>query len=932
MVPRNMREATRGWLRRAGAGVALVVAGVLGTFACSTGAPDEQEPLASVAQAATSEAGFVESTFATGISNPTAMAFAPDGRLFVAQQTGQLRVIKNGSLLSTPFLTLSVDSAGERGLLGVTFDPSFGSNNYVYVYYTTTSGGTHNRISRFTANGDVAVAGSEVQLVNLPTLSSATNHNGGALHFGNDGKLYAAVGDNATSSNSQSMSTPFGKMLRFNADGSIPSDNPFFTSTSGVNRAIWALGLRNPFTFAVRRSTGAMLINDVGQNSWEEINVGGAGRNYGWPATEGTTTNPAYTSPLFVYGRGGGTGGGCAITGGTFYDPVTPQFPSSNVGKYFFADYCNGWIRKLDPATGSASVFATGLNAVVDLRVGPDGALYYLARGNGSIGKISFPGAQAPAISAQPASLTVPVGASATFSVSASGSTPLSYQWQRNGVTISGATQASYTLSGAQQSDSGAQFRAVVTNDFGSATSSAATLTVTTNTPPSVSITSPSVGASYTGGSTLSFAGTASDAEDGVLAASRFTWRIDLHHDQHVHPALPDLSGVSSGSWQIPSTGHTETTVWYRVHLTVTDSGGLSASTFVDVHPRVEQLTLATVPAGLEVTLDGQPFTSPLTFDSVVGVQRVIGVTSPQTLSGQTYSFVSWSDAGAATHTITTPSSDSTYTATFAQSAGFTAEYYDNSNLTSLVTTRADGAIDFDWGSGSPAAGVGADTFSARWTGTVVPQYTQTYTFYTVSDDGVRLWVNGNLVINNWTDHPPTENAANVALVAGQSYSIRLEYYENGGGAVARLHWSSPSLSRRPVTPGNSPTGGELAIASSSSGAFQTPPALSHDGDEGTRYANNGSLSTASITYVLPAAASVNRVRLLLYSGDNRTYPLRITVGSTQVWNGSTTTSNSYWETTFPAVTGSTVTVTMTGQNSSGHNWLSIWEAQLYGP
>ncbi|MDF3066671.1 MAG: hypothetical protein K0R38_2272 [Polyangiaceae bacterium] len=931
------RETSRGWLSRATAFVACSALGFAAFVGC-TGSEQEREaePLGTVAQAATVlDSGFTDTTVVTGISNPTAMAFAPDGRLFVAQQTGALRVVKNGALLTQAFLTVPVDSAGERGLLGLTFDPAFSTNQFIYVYYTTTSGGTHNRISRFKANGDVVLAGSETILVNLPTLSSATNHNGGALHFGNDGKLYVAVGDNATGSNAQSMTTPFGKMLRFNSDGTIPTDNPFFASTSGLNRAIWALGLRNPFTFDVRRSTGAILINDVGNGAWEEVNAGGVGRNYGWPTTEGATTNPAFTSPVFTYSHASGTNGGCAITGGAFYDPTTAQFPSSYVGKYFFADYCNGWMRKLDPATGAATVFATGLNAVVDIRVGPEGALYYLARGNGSVGKISFPMSQPPAIATQPASRTVPVGAAVTFTVSASGSAPLSYQWQRNGANISGATAASYSLGSAQIADNGAQFRAVVTNGFGSATSNAATLTVTSNQAPSVSITAPSVGATYTGGSTLTFSGTGTDAEDGTLPASAFTWRIDLHHDQHIHPALQDVVGIKSGAWAVPSTGHTETSVFYRVHLTVRDSSGLTSTTSRDVSPVLRQLTLATVPSGLTVTLDGQPATTPLTFPSVVGVQRDIGVVSPQTSAGKTYTFTSWSDGGAATHSVTTPNANATFTATLAETGGFNAEYYDNQNFTGLFVTRADPTIDFDWGAAAPATGMQGDTFSVRWTGNVVPQFSETYNFYTVSDDGVRLWVNNVLVIDNFTDHGPTENTATVALVAGQSYPIRMEFYENGGGAVAKLHWSSPSLTRRAVTAGAAgppPSGTRLTITSGTSGAFQTPPADAYDNSETTRYANTGVLATASVTFGLAQSASIGKVRLLLYNGATRTYPLRISVGSTVVFTGTTTTGTGYWETTFPATTGSSVTVTMTGNNSDSSAWLSIWEAQAYTP
>src|SRR5258708_6396573 len=327
--------------------------------------------------AATLPTGFTETMIANGLSSPTAMDFAPDGRLFVCLQGGQLRVIKNGSLLATPFVTLTVDSAGERGLLGVTFDPNFSANNFVYVYYTVPGSTAHNRVSRFTASGDVATPGSEFVLLNLNDLSSAGNHNGGAIHFGPDGKLYIAVGENANGSNSQTLSNLLGKMLRINSDGTIPTDNPFF-NTSGARREIWALGLRNPFTFAFQPGTTRMFINDVGQSTWEEINDGIAGSNYGWPITEGPTSDPRFRAPLFAYGHGSTSTTGCAITGGTFYNPATMQFPASYAGKYFFADLCGGWIRLLDPSNNTPPDFASATSTPVALKVPPTASLYYL--------------------------------------------------------------------------------------------------------------------------------------------------------------------------------------------------------------------------------------------------------------------------------------------------------------------------------------------------------------------------------------------------------------------------------------------------------------------------------------------------------------------------------------------------------------------------
>jgi glucose/arabinose dehydrogenase len=344
------------------------------------------------AAAATLPSGFTESVIATGLNRPTAMTFAPDGRLFVCEQGGALRVITAaGTLLATPFTTVTVDSNGERGLLGVAFDPAFQSNQFVYVYYTATTPTIHNRVSRFTANGNAAMAGSESAVVDLENLTGATNHNGGAIHFGPDGKLYVAVGENANTSNAQSFGNRLGKMLRLNADGSIPTDNPFFNSTSGANRSIFALGLRNPFTFAFQRWTGEMFVNDVGANTWEEINRGIAGANYGWPTVEGVGNNPNFVNPIFAYDHSNG----CAISGGAFYSPLTPRFPPAYFGAYFFADHCGGWIRWRS-ATGTVTNFASGISSNVDLAVSVDGRLYYLARGTsnntGIVSRVDYTG------------------------------------------------------------------------------------------------------------------------------------------------------------------------------------------------------------------------------------------------------------------------------------------------------------------------------------------------------------------------------------------------------------------------------------------------------------------------------------------------------------------------------------------------------------
>ena len=381
--------------------------------------PPALEPLEPRTLLATVPAGFTETPIAAGLAEPTSMAFAPDGRLFVAQQTGQLRVIKNDALLAAPFVSLTVDARGERGLLGVAFDPNFATNKFVYVYYTVPgNNGTpaHNRVSRFTANGDKAATNSQQVIFELPTLSSATNHNGGAIAFGPDGKLYVAVGDNLNRQNAPNRASLFGKILRINANGTIPTDNPFFNTTTGQNKAIWATGLRNPFNFAFDnvRPKGNMFLNDVGQASFEEINAGVAGSNYGWPATEGPTARRKFRAPIHAYGHGDGPTTGDAIVGAAFYTPAARTFPKNYKGDYFFADLTSGWIRRLDPTTLQTANFVSGISVPVALAVKSNGALYYAARGfgdtTGVVRRIQYTGVSAAkrtaaTIAATPASV-----------------------------------------------------------------------------------------------------------------------------------------------------------------------------------------------------------------------------------------------------------------------------------------------------------------------------------------------------------------------------------------------------------------------------------------------------------------------------------------------------------------------------------------------
>jgi glucose/arabinose dehydrogenase len=389
--------------------------------------------------------GFAETTVTTGIAGPTAMEFSPDGRLWVLEQGGNVKLVHSDGTTFTA-LHQTVDSTGERGMLGIAFDPHFAANHFVYLYYTNPNPGgaswatgEHNQLSRFTVNDSnlmQPVFTSEAPILDWNNLSGAINHNGGAIHFGKDGMLYADAGDNMQTFTgpdgidyrvSQSLDTLLGKQLRidvskFNASVAarddvtvghlIPNDNPFVGTVSGINQLIYALGLRNPFTFAVQPGTGRILINDVGENTWEEIDDSIAGANYGWSGgnTDGFGHSPpsfapgTYHDPLLAYTHSGSgsLATGAAIVGGTFYNPPTAQFPAMYVGMYFYEDLSSGWIRYFNPNTpndssspdGDSVEFASNTpGGLRDLTVDSAGNLYYLSGGDGSIRKISFTGA-----------------------------------------------------------------------------------------------------------------------------------------------------------------------------------------------------------------------------------------------------------------------------------------------------------------------------------------------------------------------------------------------------------------------------------------------------------------------------------------------------------------------------------------------------------
>ena len=631
--------------------------------------------------------GFQNEILVSGLNLPTAIKFLPGGDMLVLELGGTIRRIHTDTweVDPTPFLVLTNIGTlnGQQGLMDLAFDPAFATNHYYYVFYTLGSP-NRDRASRFTANADLTgtVAGSELVVYQDPQ-DANVEHHGGALNFGNDGKLYVTTGDHFNADDSQSLASPRGKVLRFNPDGTVPADNPFYDGAGPNVDAIWALGLRNPFRAFYDAPTGRFYIGDVGGNDYstaqEEVNLGAKGANYGWPACEGFSCagNPTYTSPLYAYAHDGRD---ASITGGFIYRGA--QFPGEYQGNYFYADYAQNWIKRLaldangnvtgafdfEPPDGTPD---GPFGDIVFLCEGPDGALYYVDLGysdtTGDTGvskirRIRFASSNRPpsaVISAQPTEGPPPL----TVGFSSAGTTDpegdsLTFLWDFG--DGSGSSEANpvhvYASKGA--------YSARVQVSDGTSTTLSAPIVISVGSRPVPVISAPADGILFRGGDVIAFGGDATDAEDGNLPASAFTWNIDFLHEGHVHPGLPQ-TGVKSGTFTIPTSGHDfRGFTRYRIMLTVTDSDGLQGSRSVVIYPEKVNLTFDSIASGLLLSVDGIPNAVPFLYDTLINFTHTIEAPN-QALGQSSYTFSSWSDGGAQKHTIVVPATDQSYEATF---------------------------------------------------------------------------------------------------------------------------------------------------------------------------------------------------------------------------------------------------------------------------
>ena len=773
---------------------------------------------------------FVHELVAT-VPKPTALAFTPDGRLLIASQDGSLYVHQNGALLPTPALTFPPElicTNSERGLVGVAVDPDFVNTHYIYLFYTFRNGAPvcdatnqlpKNRVSRFVLPpSSVVDLDSEMILVNnLP--SPVGNRNGGDLQFGRDGFLYISVGDGGVPSVARDEHVLAGKILRMTRAGGIPPTNPFqgpgtlrCSQTGGTTpgnrcRETFSWGLRNPWRIAFDPNAAGTVfrINDVGQLQRDEINNGQAGADYGWNCREGSVVNPGgcaaappdLVNPIFDYARAapvpGTTAQNCnALTGGAFVpNGLWPGFD----GVYLFGDFVCRWMFKLSPtAPHTAADFATDIGRVVTMTFGPyEGRtrpLYYGAYDN-EVRRLRYVAAdnRRPTAAASASPVGGPVPLTVTFDATGSNDPDddftLIYFWDFG----DGTPEISTPDLTIQHTFVTARTYAVTlrARDEKFAFSEPVTLLVQPgNNPPVVTISTPGPTDTFRVGQLVNLTGSATDLEDGALTAGRLSWTVIRHHDNHTHPFLGPVFGNS-----VPMTCPQPENVtaggadsYLEVRLTATDLSNLSTTVSRIFQPRRVSVMLDTVPTGLVIPANGVHFTTPATITSWPGY--VITVDAPdQSLGGNRYTWLSWSDTGSRSHAINTGESNSTHVATFEQLPPLVLRYFTLSPCR-LVDTRG------------PAGPLGGPALSSGVTRTFdldgvcgVPATAKALAVNVTAVQGtsfgnVQMWAGGSL--------QPTASVVNFAAGAGRANNgivslgptgtVNVSAIVGGGGTV----------------------------------------------------------------------------------------------------------------------------------------------------
>ncbi|MFO7633515.1 MAG: PQQ-dependent sugar dehydrogenase [Caldilinea sp.] len=694
--------------------------------------------------------GFIQEGVVMGLNLPTSFALAPDGRIFITEKAGRVRVFANGELLSDPFIdiTTEVNDAADRGLMGIAVDPAWPRRPYVYLAFVydppgikdrNPGGARVSRVVRLTAdagNLNAAVPNSGVVLVGTNSTAAhvgnpdqgdaepfscldeggqpvrdciateGTAHTINMLSFGPEGALYVSVGDGIVNSRGNARALDInslnGKILRVDPDtGEGLASNPFYDGDADSNRAkVFALGMRNPFRFTVDPRNGRVIVGDVGNEKWEEINIGGPGANFGWPCYEGPEEAATYANcEAFRSGEWKVTHGvhnyphtakpqrGAAI-GGDLY--LGRTFPALYRGAYFYHDFNGGVTNFLTFGTSGAvtdSEFGTNMPGIVQIKA-TDDSLYVLSIILGGIWRIRYVGGGNRPPTADAAARPTGGAAPLTVNFSSERSTDpegsiVSYQWDFGDGATSSRANPTHTYK-----ENGIYKATLTVTDSGGLTAGDSVEILVGSEPPVAEILEPGDGAKYRIGERITFRGRGADPDDGELSGGRLVWSGILHHNEHVHYDAIKATG-ESGDFVFEDHGDN---TYLELCLTVTDSQGLNDETCVDVKPVEVTYTFNTVPSGLPITYAGSRYKTPFKVKTYINAKRI--VEAPLTAAGGLL-FDSWSDGGDAVHDIVIEDGDRILTAVYVDPSGEAPAVEAETGLLDdapLVTPEDDGA------------------------------------------------------------------------------------------------------------------------------------------------------------------------------------------------------------------------------------------------
>ena len=689
---------------------ALIICCLAAVLACAPG-------LASAAP--TYPADFQEQPIVTGLTQPIAAEWAPDGRLFIAEKPGVLKVVPSGGTTATTILDISgqVNSSYDRGLLDIALDANFDSNGFLYLLYVVernplmadTDGPMYSRLTRVQVSSTNAVSAQTTLLgsqsscvtVNLATTWTASNdldcipaegrsHAIGTVLSAPDGTLYLGSGDASSYAefdplafrvyDEQSLA---GKILHVDRNGNgLPGHSfcPTNTNLSHVCTKIYAKGFRNPFRFKLR-ADGSLAVGDVGWSSREELDIiRSGGKSYGWPCYEGAIQTPIYrdqskcateyakpagthTAPNYDYQHTASN----AIIAGPRYDGG--PYPASFAGSTFFGDYAIGFLKRVtfDASDRSPVVqnFASGWVGV-DLIETPNDEIAYadmgdFGPGTGSIKRIVYtPSLGTPNAVAS----ATPTAGAKPLTVQLKGSTStdpdgdtLTYDWDfGDGSAHSTAPNPSHVYTNA------GTFTAKLTVNDGHGHTDSATVPISVfNSPPVPTITKPPSGFTYRDGDTIQLLGSATDAQDPA-SAIQLSWNVTLHHGSHTH-AMGTFSGPTA---EFTAPRDHDADSFFEIRLRATDTSGEWSEKTVEIRPQSVPLTIASVPSGAPVSYGGLARTAPYSTDAAIGLKTTISAGDRFTSAdGRLWFFANWSDGGARSHQVEIPASAVTFTATY---------------------------------------------------------------------------------------------------------------------------------------------------------------------------------------------------------------------------------------------------------------------------